>query len=121
MLKINKAETFPLEVAFCWPSKKDPQLEGTVTAHVRLLEEKEREEQMEAARQTGKTLAEFRVLVPRIDGIPGDDGQMLEGDALFEWLAASKYGGTIISSITAELLEHQREGKARTSWRSLRR
>lgn len=118
MLKIKKAETFPLEVNFCWPSKQNAQLEGSVTAHVRLLDEKERETELEAARKTGDTLAEFRVLVPRIEGIPDDEGKPLDGDALFEWLAKSKYGPTIINSITAELVEHQTQGKARTSWRS---
>lgn len=118
MLKINRAETFPLEVSFCWPDKKNPQLDGTVTAHVRLLDEKDRETELEAAREKGGTLSEFRVVVPRIDGIPGDDGKALEGDALFEFLAKSKYGPTIVNNITAELSEHQAQGKARTSWRS---
>jgi len=77
-LKIKTAETFPLEVNFCWPSKQNPQLEGSVTAHVRLLDEKERETELEAARKTGDTLAEFRVLVPRIEGIPDDDGKPLD-------------------------------------------
>ena len=117
-LKIKTAETFPLEVNFCWPSKQAAQLEGSVTAHVRLLDEKERETELEAARKSGDTLAEFRVLVPKIEGIPDDDGRPLDGDALFEWLAKSKYGPTIINSITAELVEHQTQGKARTSWRS---
>lgn len=121
MLKIKKAETFPLEVSFCWPSKKDAQLDGTVTAHVRLFDEKEREEAIEAAAKSDEPLATLRALVPRIEGIALDDGKALEGDEVFEFLKNSRYGAAIIGAITAELQEHQQQGKARTSWRSPRR
>lgn len=115
-LKINRVDAIPVQVKLFYPPETGSVLNGTVTPHFAFKSQAKLDKlQAEVADGTITHQAQFRQLVPRIDGIPGADGKDLEGDAVYAFLEEDDLGALIKSAVFSEYLAAISEGRAKNS------
>jgi hypothetical protein len=118
MLQIIKSAAIKVTVAILFP-EENPVVRGTVKCEY-VYHTQAQLNQIRDDFEDKKISAEemFRKYVKSVDGIPGEDGQPLVGDAAFEWLETHEYGVIIRAAILKDYNSWVSEGRAKNSNRS---
>lgn len=113
MLTVKKVDAIQVPVQIAIP-EKNPVVRGSITCgYIFYNEESFKRVRDEIAEQKLSNLDALKKYVRSIDGIPGDDGHPLTGDAAFEWLQSHEYGGLIMSAIIKDYFSWLQEGRAK--------